>query len=531
MLNVLSNAAHGAALRPTLLSGTALLGAALFGLADPTPASADQQFLKHGSLVISSSTYDNTQGPLASLAVGTAIPNTKTATQPAVAGNDYVNVWKNAKIDGSFGVTSAIQLTDIDLSNGKVFRSMQVPTDQVVTSFSSKSELGLHVRNNWPSVSVTFVGYGGAVQAPGHLPPPAVGVGNIDVSNSDAVQGQDPTNPVTFAFGPDYAFRRTIVSVDEKGGITYTPTDDYGGNNGRSALLGSNGLYYAVGNANNGDAATFGSLSNGTNPDVTETTGLEVVNPIGSSVVNATIASASSAEVDPMLQFKLNNGKLDKAGKDDNFRGITEFGGALYFTKGSGSNGIDTVYTVQAPNSLPTFANAAASTIVIVPGFPTDSARATNGNFTPFAVFFANPTTMYVTDEGTGSAVDAGLHAGLQKWVLGSDGVWQLQYVLTKGLIGVVDDNVTGAAGPWPAITTIGLRNLTGRINRNGTVTLWATTSTKSASGDNGADPNKVVEITDQIAATQLSQVANESFITDAGPVYGTVFRGVGFVE
>jgi hypothetical protein len=138
---------------------------------------------------------------------------------------------------------------------------------------------------------------------------------------------------------------------------------------------------------------------------------------------------------------------------------------------------------------------------------------------------------MYVTDEGTGSAVDAGLHAGLQKWVLGGDGVWQLQYVLTKGLIGVVDDNVTGAAGPWPAITTIGLRNLTGRINRNGTVTLWATTSTKSASGDNGADPNKVVEITDQIAATQLSQVANESFITDAGPVYGTVFRGVGFVE
>jgi hypothetical protein len=102
--------------------------------------------------------------------------------------------------------------------------------------------------------------------------------------------------------------------------------------------------------------------------------------------------------------------------------------------------------------------------------------------------------------------------------------------VLTKGLIGVVD-NVTGYDGPWPAITTIGLRNLTGRINRNGTVTLWATTSTKSASTDNGADPNKVVEITDQIAATQLSQVENESFTTVMGPVYGTAFRGVGFVE
>jgi hypothetical protein len=156
----------------------------------------------------------------------------------------------------------------------------------------------------------------------------------------------------------------------------------------------------------------------------------------------------------------------------------------------------------------------------------------TGGNFTPFAVFFANPTTMYVSDEGSGDATDVNSHAGLQKWTLGSDGkTWQLQYVLTKGLIGVVDSNVTGSDGPWPAITTVGLRNMTGRINRDGTVTLWATTSTSSTSGDNGADPNKVVEITDQIAATQLSQVANESFTTVAGPVYRTVFRGVGFVE
>jgi len=531
MLNVFGDAAHRAALRPALLSGTALLSAALFGLADP--ASADQQFLKHGSLVISSTTYDPTQGPLASLAAGSTLPNTATATTQAVAGNNYVTVWNNASVDGSFGATSAIQLTDIDLSNGKVFRSMQVPTDQVVTSFSSKSELGLHVLNNWPTVSVTFVGYAGAAPANG-LNPPAVGVGLIDVSNSDAVPGQDVTNPVTFAFGNTYAFRRTIVSVNEKGSINYTPTNDYGGNNGRSALLGPNGLYYMVGNANNGNAADFestsGQTTNHTTPDVTTTTGVEVVNPIGASVVNATIASASSAEVDPLIQLTFPGKKPDKAGKDNNYRGITEFGGALYFTKGSGSNGIDTVYTVQAPNSLPTLANAASSTIAVVPGFPTDSAKATGGNFTPFAVFFANPTTMYVSDEGTGNATDASTNAGLEKWTLGSDGkTWQLQYVLKKGLIGVVDANVTGSSGPWPAITTIGLRNLTGRINGDGTVTLWATTSTSSASGDNGADPNKVVEITDQIAATQLS--GNESFTTVAGPVYGTAFRGVGFVE
>ena len=138
---------------------------------------------------------------------------------------------------------------------------------------------------------------------------------------------------------------------------------------------------------------------------------------------------------------------------------------------------------------------------------------------------------MYVTDEGTGGTEDAfptGTHAGLQKWTLNaSTGQWQLAYVLTKGLIGNVDTNLTGPAGQWPDVTTIGLRNLTGRINGDGTVTLWATTSTLSTSGDNGADPNKVVQITDQIGAT----AANASFTTVAGPVYGTVFRGVGFVE
>ena len=80
--------------------------------------------------------------------------------------------------------------------------------------------------------------------------------------------------------------------------------------------------------------------------------------------------------------------------------------------KGSGSNGIDTVYTVPL---LPTVANAYTSTISIVPGFPTDSAKATSGNFTPFAVFFANATTMYVTDEGSGNATDVASHRGPRK--------------------------------------------------------------------------------------------------------------------
>ena len=39
--------------------------------------------------------------------------------------------------------------------------------------------------------------------------------------------------------------------------------------------------------------------------------------------------------------------KADKVGKDDNFRGLTIFNNVVYFTKGSGSNGVNTVYFVD----------------------------------------------------------------------------------------------------------------------------------------------------------------------------------------
>ena len=502
----------------TNFSASTLLGCSTLALCAAIPiARADQPLLLPNSLVISSSTYDRSQGALASLVVGTTLPNTATATTQAVSGGNYVTVWNNASVDGSFGVTSPIKLTVINPNSGHVFKTMAVPTDQVVTSFSSKSELGLHIFRDAPGADgahLTFVAYG------------SPGVGALDVSNSDAVPGQDPTNPVTFAFGSNYAFARTIVHVNARGNFSYTPTINYGGNNGRSALLGSNGLYYSVGNANNGNATTFGP--NGTNPDVTTTTGLEVVKPIDAALASAQIPPDNSAQVDPLLQYPCGKGgTLDKPGKSNNYRGVTEFNGALYFTKGSGSNGKNTVYMVS---TLPSVASAASTVISIVPGFPTDCARTTGGNYTPFAVFFANPTTMYVTDESTGNALDASEHAGLEKWSL-VNGVWQLDYVLTNGLIGVLDTNLFGADGEYPDVTTIGLRNLTGVVSANGTVTLWATTSTSSGSGDNGADPNKVVRITDAMAATTLTgSVAKETFTTVAGPTYGTVYRGVAYV-
>jgi hypothetical protein len=213
----------------------------------------------------------------------------------------------------------------------------------------------------------------------------------------------------------------------------------------------------------------------------------------------------------------------DKAGKSSNFRGLTYYDGNLYFTKGSGSNGINTVYTVSNPDGqLPTSSTANAATVSVLPGFPTDSAKVTGGDYTPFGLFFANPTTLYVADEGTGNTTDATEHAGLEKWTL-SDGTWSLDYTLQAGLIG---DTYTVPGWDFGE-TTIGLRNLTGEVNANGTVTFFATTSTTSGSGDNGADPNEIVKITDVLGDTSLP--TSEKFSVFDGPDAGLRYGGVAF--
>jgi uncharacterized protein (TIGR03437 family) len=113
----------------------------------------------------------------------------------------------------------------------------------------------------------------------------------------------------------------------------------------------------------------------------------------------------------------------------------------------------------------------------------------------------------------------------LQKWSL-VNGTWQLNYALQKGLnLGqpYTVPNYPTSLNP----ATDGLRNLIGKANSDGTVTIWAVTSTVSASGDQGADPNKLVMITDTLANMTAAGAANESFTTVISARAGTVLRGV----
>ena len=72
-----------------------------------------------------------------------------------------------------------------------------------------------------------------------------------------------------------------------------------------------------------------------------------------------------------------------------------------------------------------------------------------------------------------------------------------------------------------------GLRNITGRVNRDGTATIWAITSTVSGNGDQGADPNKLVATTDPIGASTLPGPEHFTTVRSAGS--GEVLRGVSF--
>ncbi len=454
-----------------------------------------------GSLLISTTTYANTGAVAALNPAGTAkqLPGKTAGTSvKAVSNGNLATVFNNASVDGSFGVTSAITLRDVSARTGAVLHTLAIDPAVASTSFPSKSELSLNVTKQKSGSVVTFMGYAHG------------GIGNLDVSNSDTTAYKDTTNPVSAFFGAAasgvYAFNRSVVAVTDKGAVSATQTLAYGGNNGRAAVLAANGNYYTVGNSNNGT---------GVPAALTTSTGLEVVTPG---------ATANSTMIAPAYQSIAG----DKAGKDNNFRGLTDYNGSLYFTKGSGGNGIDTVYTVSNPGgTLPTAATASAATVSVLNGFPTDAAKVTGGNFTPFGLFFANASTLYVADEGSGNALDKSTNAGLEKWSL-VGGTWKLDYTLKSGLIGstyTVSGINSGVAGTWPTVTTTGLRDLTGRVDGHGNVSLWAVTATTSGSGDNGADPNEVVMISDLLSATSLP--AGESFSTFAGPQYGVRYGGV----
>jgi hypothetical protein len=526
---------------PLLLALTAAVGGSLFAATGASAASARDHggFLQPGNLLVSGSVYQNDPG-LLTPGVTVLPPGCTSGCTTATNDGSYPGVFNNDLVDASFGVTSPVFLDQLTPS-GRLVSKLRVPDPSqpgggLVTSFSSKSELALNLSTS--DRYVTFMGY---VAKPDLL----------DVSNSNTPGVVDPTNPVSSTY------YRAVATLNDRGQFSYTETNAYSGNNGRAAILndsrGANVIY------------TAGNAGNGGNPQpdgVILGAGAQIMTP--SRQPERVQQPGQPAPVGSFSVSQLGDA-ADKVGKDTNFRGLTIFNNVVYYTKGSGGNGVNTVYFVDTTGkacpsgvglpepgaALPANPIAYDPSLLqtegvypynmcILKGFPTALKSATSF---PFGLWFANSHTLYVADEGNGdntysaatgtyTTAAAQTTAGLQKWVL-ENGSWTLAYTLSSGLsLGTPytvpgypsgDNAATGL--PW-APATDGLRNITGQVNRNGTVTIWGVTSTVSGGGDQGADPNQVVTITDNPGAQALPA---ESFRTFQAARSGEVLRGVSF--
>ena len=465
------------------------------------------------------------------LIAGGTTPVAVSCTTP-IADGTFPGVFDNSAADGHFGITSPIFLDDLT-TDGHLIGSLPIPTDQIVTSFSSKSELA--VNRSVDGHSITFMGYRGG---PGF--PTAVNV--FDVSNANSPGVIDPTNA---AVGQYY---RSVAEVDAEGHLSVTEGNAYSGDNGRAAIKG-HGLYYLVGNDNSGNLSKKQVTTTIVGEELVHSNGVELLVPGASPPVPPNIAKIGDFEITQVIEPSTGVPyAADKAGKDDNFRGLTIFNDTLYVTKGSGGNGINTVYQVGDAGTLPSgnAAALAAVPITVLPGLPHTLASGVSSTGAPtpvaypFGIWFANEKTLYICDEGDGAMVTPPVNgnvadatslatAGIQKWSL-VNGSWQLDYVLQDGLnIGVPYSVPNYPANLSPA--TGGCRNLTGRVDGEGVVALYAVTSTLSNSGDQGADPNLLVKVYDSLDAKTLPAVHGHfgHFVTLRAAQAGEVFRGVAF--
>ena len=195
--------------------------------------------------------------------------------------NDSHNVWNNAATDGSFGITSPIFLDNVT-TIGTLLGTLAVPSNLLVASFSSKSELAINLSVD--GNSLTFMGYqGGPGCGPNgaFLSPTAPNL--IDVSASNTPGICDPTNPVisTDPSNPTVptAYYRAVAEVDAQGKITVTPGNAYSGDNGRAAEKGGNGLYYMAGNDNSGNLSKTQLTTTVPGVELINATGAELLLP------------------------------------------------------------------------------------------------------------------------------------------------------------------------------------------------------------------------------------------------------------
>jgi hypothetical protein len=465
--------------------------------------------------------------------------------------------------DGNFGVTAEAYLDQWEPGATSAATSTDITAQAAAilwnfsTSFASKSELALNV--SLDKTALTFMGYNAAIN-------------QVDLSNSDTPGLRDSTNTDTAT--PTY---RTVAQLNfADNSLSFTPTNAYSGNNGRAAVL-ANGMYYIVGNAGNGSGQTAAvldslSMSSGVQSIApnsscffTQVIGGFIPGTAGSLYTAASCGLGSiSAPNKKGDQFGFSITTLpsapaaDKTGKDLNLRGLfVGPDGTMYVSKGSGGNGVNTVYQVGAKAAL---ANGGKlpqnAAITILPGFPQNLATnlpapskttpaypsAQTAPVYPFGMWVpsTNTSLMFVADEGDGVRAETTSDNGSGGlWVYQNQGgTWTKIAYLTAGLNLGQPYTVADKTGKFTGTTSYtttpdGLRNITGQVNSDGSFTIYATTSAAGNSlgatfgFDAGADSNQLVKINLSVSG---STVTSTGFTLMQTAPYGQALRGVAMV-
>ncbi|MFZ0227036.1 MAG: hypothetical protein WAL41_08855, partial [Mycobacterium sp.] len=348
----------------------------------------------------------------------------------------------------------------------------------------------------------------------------------------------------TATYDPPYPlYDREVALIQAGPTVTLTPIDNANsGDNPRAAITVDENEFYIVGNS---DSTTTSPSTGPGNPGLTIGARCAAPSDNISFQIGTYTAADSSDET------------AKKHIKDNNWRGVGIYTDAnghqqLYVSKGSGSNGDDGLFqvgTTLPPCSASLIAsgglnyNAGVTITELLGAQATIPAGQPNAGATspylPFGFWFANPTTLYVADEGNSPSYTGGANpsfsnstngtftlpllangtnaadplAGLEKWSL-VNGAWVLDYTIQAGLNLYQPTTFSGyndINGSPIDSYTYGIRNMTGQNNGDGTVTIYAVTSQFSAVSGGETDPTSIVGITDPIAATSLP---NEQFVT-----------------
>jgi hypothetical protein len=423
---------------------------------------------------------------------------------PAVAGpfflpgNLVVSVSGNGVAGAASGLYTDNQASPLTLfqyqANGTAsatyVNSLVLPQN-VSGEYGSSSEGTLQLSGN--GQYVTVMGYG--VNAGVFNSNPAaysLNSANTALAQSGSLTGQSYT-PVP----------RVAVLIDANGNVDTTTAlfNVFNGNNGRSAYTADGSAIYVSGQGTSGD----------------NTGGVFLAQRGSASATSITGTDAGSGASQDTRTVQIVNGTLYVSSDSKSGATNRDYIGTLGT---AGTPPVSIANGGSGPAMLSGFGNAGGT------GKLTVSAGNTNGvnvvgsqvNLSPENYFFANASTLYMTDSGspkndsTGTGNNARGEGGLQKWVnskADGSGVWTLQYTLSSGL-GLVAN--TSASG------TTGLYGLTGEVI-GGQVELFANNFTIL-----DLDQTYLYGITDTLSATTAG---NEVFAQLAAAPVDSNFKGV----